>query len=108
MPNGTYGGVRGKETKVDQKTFVSRPTRFLYLACVRLFIVCCRQTIVCREQIMVWWEQTMVWWRQTMGPCKTVCPESLLKIGESTFLAWQVLTVGVKMCRSCRFFRRFS
>ena len=28
MPNGTYGGVRGKETKVDQKTFVSRPTRF--------------------------------------------------------------------------------
>ena len=29
MPNGTYGGVRGKETKVDQKTFVSRPTRFM-------------------------------------------------------------------------------
>ena len=29
MPNGTYGGVRGKETKVGQKTFVSRPTRFL-------------------------------------------------------------------------------
>ena len=29
MPNGTYGGVRGKETKVDQKTFVSRPTRLL-------------------------------------------------------------------------------
>ena len=28
MPNGTYGGVRGKETKVGQKTFVSRPTRF--------------------------------------------------------------------------------
>jgi hypothetical protein len=27
MPNGTYGGVRGKETKVGQKTFVSRPTR---------------------------------------------------------------------------------
>ena len=27
MPNGTYGGVRGKETKVDQKTFVSRPIR---------------------------------------------------------------------------------
>ncbi len=26
MPNGTYGGVRGKETKVGQKTFVSRPT----------------------------------------------------------------------------------
>ena len=31
MPNGTYGGVRGKETKVGQKTFVSRPTR-LYTA----------------------------------------------------------------------------
>ena len=30
MPNGTYGGVRGKETKVGQKTFVSRPTRFPY------------------------------------------------------------------------------
>ena len=30
MPNGTYGGVRGKETKVGQKTFVSRPTRFLW------------------------------------------------------------------------------
>lgn len=27
MPNGTYGGVRGEETKVGQKTFVSRPTR---------------------------------------------------------------------------------
>ncbi len=27
MPNGTYGGVRGKETKAGQKTFVSRPTR---------------------------------------------------------------------------------
>ena len=31
MPNGTYGGVRGKETKVGQKTFVSRPTRFTAL-----------------------------------------------------------------------------
>ena len=30
MPNGTYGGVRGKETKVGQKTFVSRPTRLSY------------------------------------------------------------------------------
>ncbi len=29
MPNGTYGGVRGKETKVGQKTFVSQPTRLL-------------------------------------------------------------------------------
>ena len=28
MPNGTYCGVRGTETKVGQKTFVSRPTRF--------------------------------------------------------------------------------
>ena len=27
MPNGTYGGVRGTETKVGQRTFVSRPTR---------------------------------------------------------------------------------
>ncbi len=27
MPNGTYGGVRGKETKIGQKIFVSRPTR---------------------------------------------------------------------------------
>ena len=31
MPNGTYGGVRGEETKVGQKTFVSRPTRFSVL-----------------------------------------------------------------------------
>ncbi len=31
MPNGTYGGVRGKETKVGQKTFVSRPTRLYYI-----------------------------------------------------------------------------
>ena len=31
MPNGTYGGVRGKETKVGQKTFVSRPARLLAL-----------------------------------------------------------------------------
>ncbi len=31
MPNGTYGGVRGKETKVGQKTFVSRPTRLFFL-----------------------------------------------------------------------------
>ena len=30
MPNGTYGGVRGKETKVGQKTFASRPTRWAY------------------------------------------------------------------------------
>ena len=29
MPNGTYGGVRGKETKVGQKTFVSQPIRLL-------------------------------------------------------------------------------
>ena len=29
MPNGTYGGVRGEETKVGQKTFVSRPTRLI-------------------------------------------------------------------------------
>ena len=29
MPNGTYGGVRGTETKVGQKTFVSRPTRLI-------------------------------------------------------------------------------
>ena len=30
MPNGMYGGVRGKETKVGQKTFVSRPTRLFF------------------------------------------------------------------------------
>ena len=30
MPNGMYGGVRGKETKIGRKTFVSLPTRFLY------------------------------------------------------------------------------
>ena len=29
MPNGTYGGVRGTETKVGQRTFVSRPTRLI-------------------------------------------------------------------------------
>ena len=29
MPNGTYGGVRGTETKVGQRTFVSRPTRLV-------------------------------------------------------------------------------
>jgi hypothetical protein len=36
LPNGTYGGVRGKETKVGQKTFVSRPTRlqFLLKSCI--------------------------------------------------------------------------
>ena len=28
MPNGMYGGVRGKETKIGRKTFVSLPTRF--------------------------------------------------------------------------------
>ena len=37
MPNGTYGGVRGKETKVGQKTFVSRPTRFAPEAALGLF-----------------------------------------------------------------------
>ena len=31
MPNGMYGGVRGEETKVGQKTFVSRPTRSFFL-----------------------------------------------------------------------------
>ena len=36
MPNGTYGGVRGKETKVGQKTFVSRPTRFAIDECILL------------------------------------------------------------------------
>ena len=31
MPNGTYGGVRGKETKIGRKkTFVSLPTRFSF------------------------------------------------------------------------------
>ena len=29
MPNGTYGGVRGKETKIGRKTFVSLPTQLL-------------------------------------------------------------------------------
>ena len=32
MPNGTYGGLRGKETKVGQKTFVSRPTRLVKMS----------------------------------------------------------------------------
>jgi len=42
MPNGTYGGVRGKETKVGQKTFVSRPTRyFLRLA----------RSLICKENV---------------------------------------------------------
>ena len=36
MPNGTYGGVRGKETKVGQKTFVSRPTRLLKFIVIAL------------------------------------------------------------------------
>ena len=31
MPNGMYGGVKGRETKVGQKTFVSRPTRLAFL-----------------------------------------------------------------------------
>ncbi len=40
MPNGTYGGVRGKETKVGQKTFVSRPTRFCtILFCEFIFLL---------------------------------------------------------------------
>ena len=34
MPNGTYGGVRGTETKVGQKTFVSRPTRLSLTAAI--------------------------------------------------------------------------
>ena len=34
MPNGMYGGVRGKGTKTGQKTFVPRPTRFYVMACV--------------------------------------------------------------------------
>ena len=39
MPNGTYGGVRGKETKVGQKTFVSRPTRLqLFLFSGKYFL----------------------------------------------------------------------
>ena len=38
MPNGTYGGVRGKETKVGQKTFVSRPTRLHFLTEVCSFM----------------------------------------------------------------------
>ena len=38
MPNGTYGGVRGKETKIGQKIFVSRPTR-LSLFRVLLFLL---------------------------------------------------------------------
>ena len=29
MPNGMYGGVRGKGTKTGQKTFVPRPTGFI-------------------------------------------------------------------------------
>ena len=37
MPNGTYGGVRGKETKAGQKTFVSRPTRLFILS--QLFFI---------------------------------------------------------------------
>ena len=32
MPNGTYGGVGGRKTKVGQKTYsVFRPTRFILL-----------------------------------------------------------------------------
>lgn len=47
MPNGMYGGVRGKETKVGQKTLVSRPTRLLsrppvcnIFTCLYLFLDC--------------------------------------------------------------------
>ena len=29
MRNRMYGGVRGKETKIGRKTFVSLPTRFI-------------------------------------------------------------------------------
>ena len=29
MPNGTYGGVRGRKTKVGRKLFRFPPTRFL-------------------------------------------------------------------------------
>jgi hypothetical protein len=39
MPNGTYGGVRGKETKVGQKTFVSRPTRLFAAKIIPQFYV---------------------------------------------------------------------
>ena len=30
MPNGTYGGVRGRKTKVGRKLLRFPPTRFLY------------------------------------------------------------------------------
>lgn len=47
MPNGTYGGVRGKETKAGQKAFVSRPTRLgrevirkLYIRIISIFCSC--------------------------------------------------------------------
>ncbi len=39
MPNGTYGGVRGKETKVGQKTFVSRPTRLIYIMFLQVLFI---------------------------------------------------------------------
>ena len=40
MPNGTYGGVRGKETKAGQKAFVSRPTRLCALRLLFRLLLC--------------------------------------------------------------------
>ena len=64
MPNGTYGGVRGKETKVGQKTFVSRPTRFPLLIAGRCPIPVGRQAAYGG---MLWWELIEV--KEYQGDC---------------------------------------
>ena len=40
MPNGTYGGVRGRKTKVGRKLLRFPPTRFLYEMLIELDRVC--------------------------------------------------------------------
>ena len=49
MPNGTYGGVRGKETKIGRKTFVSLPTQ-LGAVCFSMWV--CRGIVYSRRVIL--------------------------------------------------------
>ncbi|MBD5234405.1 MAG: GrpB family protein [Bacteroidales bacterium] len=51
MPNGTYGGVRGEETKVGQKTFVSRPTRFHFHRCGDRAEICFRDYLIAHPDL---------------------------------------------------------
>lgn len=79
MPNGTYGGMRGTETKVGQKTFVSRPTRLSVMSELP-YIYCPHVSLVATS--IAWAKERQEWKTQTSA------------VRGTTGQSWRMLLVG--------------